>query len=131
MLPFAIELVAGRPIYEQIVQAVKRAVAAGEFNNGDRFPSVRTISQELKVNPNTVQKAVAELIAQGLLEVHTGQGCYVTSKSVSSAKEQRQAVSPMIRHLVIEAAHHGLDEDGLQELIHAQWRDMKLKGIKK
>lgn len=131
MLPFPIELVAGRPIYEQIVQAVKRAVAASEFSNGDRFPSVRTISHELKVNPNTVQKAVAELIAQGLLEARVGQGCYVTAKSVSSAKEQRQAVSPIICRLVIEAAHQGLNEEGLQELIHAEWREMKLKGSKR
>ena len=59
MLPFLIELGAGAPIYEQIVEAVRRAVASGRLKEGDRFPSVRAISAELRVNPNTVQKAVA------------------------------------------------------------------------
>lgn len=125
MLPFSIELIPSRPIYEQIVQAVKLAVATGGMSDGDRFPSVRAISQELKVNPNTVQKAVSELTTLGLLEVHPGQGCFITTKSASSAKAQRQALNPLIEQLLIEAAHHGLDEAGLQALIRAGWRQMK------
>ncbi|MDQ3621786.1 MAG: GntR family transcriptional regulator [Verrucomicrobiota bacterium] len=106
---------------------MKRAVATGELSNGDRFPSVRVISQALKVNPNTVQKAVSELTALGLLQVHSGQGCYVSAKSVSSAKAQRQALTPMIERLVIEAAHHGMDEPGLLGLVRAKWREIKMK----
>lgn len=127
MLPFSLELIPSRPIYEQIVQAVKLAVATGQLNDGDRFPSVRAISQELKVNPNTVQKAVAELTSLGLLEVHSGQGCFITTRSASSAKAQREALAPFIEQLVIEAAHHGLDEAGLQELIRTHWRQMKIQ----
>jgi len=127
MLPFSIELIPSRPIYEQIVQAVKLAVATGEMKDGERFPSVRAISLALKVNPNTVQKAVGELTTLGLLEVHPGQGSFVTAKSASSAKAQRQALTPFIEKLVIEAAHHGLDEAGLQELLRASWRQMKIQ----
>ena len=83
-MPFPIELTAGAPIYEQIVEAVRRAIASGRLKAGDRFPAMRVISAELRVNPNTVQKAVAELTSLGLLEVRAGQGCYVAARSMLS-----------------------------------------------
>ena len=55
MLPFSIELKPGFPVAEQIVFAVRKAVVVGQLRPGDRFPSVRVLSQELRVNPNTAQ----------------------------------------------------------------------------
>ena len=127
MLPFPLELTPGAPIYEQIVDAVKRAVATGRLREGDRFPSVRAISAELRVNPNTVQKAVTELTAQGLLVVHPGQGCYIATPSAGSAREQKAALGPLLEQLVVEAAQLGLDEEALQEFLRAKWREMKIK----
>src|SRR6185436_6174656 len=85
MLPFPLSLRPGQPIYEQIVYAAKKALAQGLLAPGDRFPSVRTISEDLGVNPNTVQKAVAELTSLGVLEVHPGQGCFV-ARTISPAR---------------------------------------------
>lgn len=127
MLPFPLELTPGAPIYEQIVDAVKRALATGRLKEGDRFPSVRAISAELRVNPNTVQKAVAELTAQGLLVVHPGQGCYIAARSAGSAREQKAALGPLLEQLVVEAAQLGLDEGALQEFLRAKWRELKIK----
>ena len=127
MLPFPITLTPGAPIYEQIVDAVKRAIATGRLKEGDRFPSVRAISAELRVNPNTVQKAVADLTSQGLLEVHAGQGCYIAVRPESTARQQRAALAPLLEQLVIEAAHHGMDEQALHELLTTKWRELKIK----
>lgn len=126
MLPFLIELGAGAPIYEQIVEAVRRAVASGRLKEGDRFPSVRAISAELRVNPNTVQKAVAELTSQGLLAVHPGQGCYIATPSVVSARQQCEALAPLLERLVIEAAHLGVGEATLLGLLRAKARELKI-----
>ncbi|MDD5351321.1 MAG: GntR family transcriptional regulator [Chthoniobacteraceae bacterium] len=124
MLPFSIKLQPGQPIYEQIVHAVKRAAAAGRIVPGDRFLSVRALSQELGINPNTVQKAVSELTAQGVLEIHPGQGCFVRGKSVPSKEAQLEALRPLIECLLVEAAHCGVSEARLLQLIQTEKRKL-------
>ena len=51
MLPFHVNLKTGSPVSEQIVYAVKKAIISGLMRAGDKFPSVRTLSQELRINP--------------------------------------------------------------------------------
>ena len=63
MLPFSIELKPGLPITEQVIFAVKKAVVGGQLKSGQPFPSVRVVSQELRINPNTAHKIVAALVA--------------------------------------------------------------------
>ena len=122
MLPFQINLRLGEPIYEQIVRAVKRAIATGQLEPGFRMPSVRVISGELAVNPNTVQKAISRLVDEGVLESHPGQGSYVADRPASIPSEKTKALIPMIERLLIEAAHHGLTEADLVKLIETQHR---------
>lgn len=124
VLPFPIKLQSGTPIYEQIVHAVKRAVAMGHLPPGSRFPSVRAISQELNVNPNTVQKAVSELTALQILEVHPGQGCFIQQRSASRKEIRNEAIRPLIEKLLVEAAHHGVSKEVLLEMIQIEWRKL-------
>ncbi len=77
VLPFRVALVPGIPVYEQLVAAVTRAIVCGDLKPGDAFPSVRALSQALRINPNTAQKAVTQLTALGLLHVHPGIGTRV------------------------------------------------------
>jgi DNA-binding transcriptional regulator YhcF (GntR family) len=96
VLPFPIHLVPGRPIYEQIVHAVKRALTTGHLQPGDRFPAIRTLSTELRINPNTAQKAVAVLVRENILEVRTGQGCFIASASrVTNRKSSLHLLEPL------------------------------------
>ena len=120
MLPFPLKLQPGDPIYLQIVAAVKRAVATGLMVPGDRFPAVRTIASELGVNPNTVQKAVAELTARGLIEVHPGQGCYVAVRVPVRREAQAAALRPLVRQLLIESRHQGMAHDDLLDLLQRE-----------
>ena len=77
MLPFSISIRSGFPIHDQVVYAVTRAVVTGQLSAGDPFLSVRTLSQELRINPNTAHKIVATLIADGLLAVRPGIGTVI------------------------------------------------------
>lgn len=121
MLPFAVAFTPGESPYRQIVYAATRAIVAGELAAGERFPSVRELSQALKVNPNTVQKAVAELTRDGLLEVRPGIGTVVTAKRPRSAAEKRQLLSTDVERLLVEARRLGVGVDEVIEAVEGTW----------
>ncbi len=126
MLPFPIQLLPGQPIYEQIVHAVKRALATGHLQPGDRFPAVRTISSELGVNPNTVQKAATVLINLGLLEIRSGQGSFIAQPSLPGDKKSRlKPLEPLVEDLLIEASRQGLTEEEIVAFVQSQARKLK------
>ena len=121
MLPFRIELVAGVPVYEQLVAAVTRAVVRGELSEGDEFPSVRAISKALRINPNTAQRAVADLTTQGFLRVDPGVGTRVARPAPATRGTAISALSPLIDDLVLEARRHGVSLEELRALLETGW----------
>ncbi|PKK89520.1 MAG: GntR family transcriptional regulator [Candidatus Wallbacteria bacterium HGW-Wallbacteria-1] len=68
------------PIYIQILDSLKLAIASGELNSGDRLPSVRELAVELRLNPRTVSNAYRELITLGLAETRKGIGLFLTDR---------------------------------------------------
>ena len=66
------------PLYMQIVEQSKLAIAAGLFRNGDKFPSVRDLSKELLINQTTVSKAFKELSKQGIIKTQPGIGTVIS-----------------------------------------------------
>ena len=83
-----------RPIYGQIADQVKFAVAAGVLRPGDLVPSVRELSKQLVVNPNTVARAYRELQGEGLLEAVRGTGLQVAEAAAERCREERRAIRP-------------------------------------
>jgi GntR family transcriptional regulator len=73
------------PIYQQIVEHVRRSVAAGAYRPGEPIPSLRQMALDLVVNPNTVQRAYEQLERDGLIEARKGRGMFVTNNGVASA----------------------------------------------
>jgi GntR family transcriptional regulator len=63
VIPFRLSFEPGISLYEQVVYAAKKAVIAGQLRPGDPFPSVRALSKELKINPNTAHRVVSQLVA--------------------------------------------------------------------
>jgi GntR family transcriptional regulator len=122
VLPFHVELVPGAPVYEQLVAAVTRAIVSGELADGDVFPSVRVLSQHLRINPNTAQKAVAQLTAMGLLQVHPGIGTRVARPRPTSRAASVHELRPPAADLVLEARRRGLSLADLQALLDAEWQ---------
>ncbi|GAB5559399.1 MAG: GntR family transcriptional regulator [Synoicihabitans sp.] len=117
LLPFTVNFRSDQPAYEQVVFAAKKAVAAGALHPGDRFPSVRALSQELRINPNTAHKVVAQLTAEGLLQVQPGIGTIVQHAPKATAADRRRWLEVEIDRLVVEARHRGLNETQILDAI--------------
>lgn len=122
MLPFAIVIVSGESPYRQVVFAATKAIVSGDMPAGAPFPSVREISQALKINPNTAHKVVAELVRDGLLEVLPGIGTIVARGHKATAAQKRALLSRDVDALLVEAKRIGLGHDEVQKAIGVRWR---------
>lgn len=121
MLPFSIELKAGLPVAEQILFAVKKAVVTGQLRAGDRFPSVRVMSQELKINPNTAHKVIAALVGEGVLVTTPAVGSIVAQREPGGRKERAELLGAELERLVVEAKKLGLSLDEVHAGLAAHW----------
>ena|SRR5436305_13168978 len=121
MLPFSVALRPGESPYRQVVYAATRAILSGELPQGESFPSVRELSQALKINPNTAQKIIGELVRAGLLEVQPGIGTIVAGGRKSSAAERRALLSHNVEQIVVEARRLGLEANDVIEAVEEQW----------
>ena len=108
MIPFRVDFRPGTSLYDQVVYAAKRALVSGRLRPGDSFPSVRTLSAELKINPNTAHKVVTSLINEGLLEVVPGAGTVVVRPPASTAAERAGLLEGQVEQLVVEAKKLGM-----------------------
>jgi len=124
MLPFTVSLRTGVPVYEQVIYAVTKGVVAGQLRSGDPFPSVRALSQELKINPNTAHKIVSALIEQGLLIVRPGIGTVVADGWPMPAAARRLLLEEDAERLVVEAKRAGLSLQGVVAAIRRHWARM-------
>jgi len=79
----------GTPIYRQIIEQVRLAVATGALGPRDALPSVRGLAEQHVINPNTVAKAYAELVREGVLESHHGKGFFVAEKRQIYSRAER------------------------------------------
>ena len=125
MLPFSIQLKPGLPISEQVIFAVKKAVIAGQMKPGDKFPSVRQMSLELRINPNTAHKVVAALVQEGVLQVIPGVGTLVAGPGESNPKDQAALLDGELERLVVEAKSLGLDLGQVVEHLKKHWNRLK------
>ena len=102
------------PLYLQIVERVRRLVALGVLEPGDRFPTVRELAVTAHVNRNTAARAVSELERGGLVRTRVGQGTFVSaSASTVAPKEREAALDAAIERLVIDAHTLGVPPEEL------------------
>ena len=121
MLPFTIALRPGVPIYEQVVYAVTRAIVTDQLRPGDAFPSVRTLSQELKINPNTAHKIIAALTEERLLVVRPGIGTVVSGIREAGGAMRRALLDDGAERLVVEARRDGFTLSDVLAAIKRHW----------
>jgi len=121
MLPFDVRFKNGTPVYEQVLLAVKRALTAGQLKPGDRFPSVRVLSQELRINPNTAHKIISTLIEEGLLNVQPGVGTVIGEIRPATAQQKQELLGQDIERLVVEARMLVLGLDDLLPAVQKTW----------
>ena len=121
MLPFSLTLRAGEPVYEQVIYAVTRAVVSGQLQAGDAFPSVRALSQALKINPNTAHRIVTALVDDGLLAVRPGIGTVVADGRPATSADRRQILDEQAERLVVAARRGEITLADLLAAIRRQW----------
>lgn len=103
------------PLYMQIVDQTKLAIAKGFFRNGDKFPSVRELSRELLVNQATVSKAFKELDRQGIIETQPGIGTFISFDD-AKISQRIEDLTEKMRDNFIEARYLGISKDDIVKL---------------
>ncbi|EEG76413.1 GntR family transcriptional regulator [Dethiobacter alkaliphilus] len=120
----------GVPIYVQLKEQVKKAVAGGVLKPGEQLPSVRELALKLTVNPNTVAKVYQELEREGVIRVARGLGTFVAEREEDFGGVQEAALDKALETLFVEAYQLGASPAVLQEKFAkkmAVWQD-RLKG---
>ncbi|MDT5296401.1 MAG: GntR family transcriptional regulator [Acidobacteriota bacterium] len=104
------------PIFRQIVQQIKTAVAMGRLLPEDPLPSVRQLAVELAVNPNTVARAYLDLEIEGVIYKRQGAGTFVSSQGVRVSKnERRKVLGELLERALVEGVNLGLEEKEMRE----------------
>ena len=100
------------PIYEQIVERFKTLMLKGAMQPDEQMPSVRNLAMELSINPNTIQKAYAELERQGFIYTVKGRGSFVSGDNSLVDKRKKEYIEQILT-LVREALEIGLTKKEL------------------
>ncbi len=106
------------PLYAQIADRVRVAVATGDLVAGDALPSVRALAADLRVNPATVVQAYRELAQEGLVDMRQGSGSFIADVAPERRARERQATARrLVRELYAEAARLGVNADDLRRAL--------------
>jgi DNA-binding transcriptional regulator YhcF (GntR family) len=105
-----------RPIFIQIADAVRAAIARGEFAPGDPLPPLRALAPRLGVHANTVLQAYRELAAAGVVESHRGRGTFVRIRHLGDG--ERRVLADEVAERALRDAHaHALTLDDLSNAL--------------
>ncbi|APH06366.1 GntR family transcriptional regulator [Bacillus weihaiensis] len=123
---FQLDVRSRKPIYEQLVDKIKELIISGILTPDEQLPSVRVLSGQLTVNPNTIQRAYRELEAQGYLYSIKGKGNFVSAIEHMPSNDKLQELKKEIQTLIAEAIYLGLTKEDLHLLFERA--NQKTKG---
>lgn len=112
-----------KPIYAQLVEIIQMQIISGQYNAGDRLPSVRELASEASVNPNTMQKAFAELERSGLIVTQRTSGRTVTEDTGLIAKIRAHLAKEYINDFFRTMKQLGYTEPDIKGLIEKAARE--------
>ena len=106
-----------RPIYIQLVELLRIEIISGKLKPGERIPSVRELSLRIRVNPNTLQKALAELEEEGLIYTERTNGKFVTENKKLIDKVKKELAKDKVNKYLTDMQNIGINkEDALNYL---------------
>lgn len=115
---FQVDLQSAKPVYQQLIDQVKFAIASGKLRPGDRIPPIRDVAAEIRVNRNTVAKVYSELEREGLIYSRAGQGSFVSDRgSDLSNKVRREQLTQRIDEILAQARLYEFSREAISELI--------------
>ena len=115
------DLASGVPVYQQLVEQVKHAVASGQLVPGDQLPAVRRAAEDLLINPNTVVKAYGELEHAGFVELRHGSGAFISASAPALQRTEivRDAIA-IVRAAVGQLRDRGVTVAEMRRLLESE-----------
>jgi GntR family transcriptional regulator len=104
------------PVYQQLVDEIKEAVALGIMAPGERMPTVRDMATGLSLNPNTVAKAYQRLEQEGIIVTMRSRGTFIADRSSADLNLARKKLTGQLEKVLVEAYHLGLDRAEIERL---------------
>lgn len=125
-LAFSVSPASDVPIYRQITQRIILAIIQGHLQPGDQLPAVRTLAEDLVVNPNTVARSYQDLVRDGLLESRSGIGVFVSANKPTFPERARtRRLHQAMESLLLEAMLLGFSLPETRAALEIQWRALQ------
>ena len=116
-----------RPIYEQVAEKLEELMLLGILGENEPLPSVRSLAMELSINPNTIQRAYAELERQGYIYTVKGKGSFVAENSVMKEKRKKDLLI-QVSEVIDEAIGLGISGDEVKNMAEIQYQAPEKQG---
>lgn len=121
-----IDFDASKPIYEQVIDGIKKQIARGEIEPGDKLPSQRDMAQEIQVNPNTIQRAYREMELLDLVETKRGRGTFIKDDDKVIKEINEQMAHAAVKRFIDEMISIGFEKQEVINLLKEEFeRRMK------
>lgn len=109
-----------KPIYLQMVELIKTEIISGRLKSGEKIPSVRELAVQAKVNPNTVQKALAELERCGLIYTERTNGKFVTENQSIIQTYRDEIINEKVESFLKNMIYIGVSENEIREYLDSK-----------
>ena len=113
----SIDLRSRVPIYEQIINNIKEFALSGIFKPDEQIPSIRQLTQQLGINPNTIQKAYAELERQGVIYTLAGRGAFIAENTEELIELKRREILSKIEISVTDAKKYFISKESVENIV--------------
>lgn len=114
---FQLDLRSRIPIYEQLVDKFKELIISEVLKADEQLPSVRTLAQELTINPNTIQKAYRELERQGYIYSLKGKGSFVNGAIENANSEKLNKLKEELKKILSEVMYLGMKKEEVLDIV--------------
>ncbi len=126
-MQFSIDNASARPVYQQIIDQVKRDIALGKLVQGQKLPTVRQLAGELVINPNTIAKAYRQLEQEQIITTRPGAGTFVAELSSNlSRMVRKKIIEEQLELLIVGAVHMQIEKETLVKWFNETLEKFKL-----
>ena len=130
-MQFKIDNSAGRPVYQQIMDQVKRDIALGRLIKDEKLPTVRELARQLAINPNTIAKAYRQLDQEGIIVTKPGSGAVIANLDSNLNKAvKKRLISEELERIAVDAYHMQIDRSTLSQWFETAVEKFNLTGEK-
>lgn len=112
---------ASKPIYEQVIDEIKKQIARGDIEPGDKLPSQRKLAKEIQVNPNTIQRAYREMERLDLVETKRGRGTFIKDDDKVIKEINNQMAHEAVQKFINEMVSIGFDKKEIIGLLKREF----------